>query len=128
MRMPFASAQEIDERTTVEADEYRKIYRPLPDAGSRVAEFRRKIEPEIEKLDREVLALIANDQDAKRTWKVRKEVCRQQLRRLTMNIAFWGRDEWDWNEVEYAMAYLYTVCDDVDAVLKAENVAQVAAA
>ena len=81
-----------------------------------VSEYRNCIEEQLKNFD-EKMCSIMDDLNDRTTWADRMRNCHKMMRVLTMNLAFWGKPEWNWNEVSEAMAYLRAVAEGAEATL-----------
>jgi len=89
------AGEEIKEKRNVEA----------------VRKFVENLESNLRNLDQRMTAVIkknGTDQDLV-MWAVRMRQLLSNARTITMNLAFWGKHEWSWQEVINSMAYLYEV-------------------
>ncbi len=87
-----------------------------PHALELVSNYREGVEKTLKRLDEEMCAIM-DDLGDRTTWAVRMRECNARLRALTMNLAFWGKPEWSWEEVAEAMGFLRSITEGTDSTL-----------
>ncbi|MEK7135920.1 MAG: hypothetical protein AAB831_02035 [Patescibacteria group bacterium] len=86
------------------------------DPFTAVSGYRESVEETLKSLD-ERMCLIMRDLNDRTTWANRMRGCHRMMRIITMNLAVWGKPEWNWEEVAEAMGFLRAVTEGAEMTL-----------
>jgi hypothetical protein len=83
----------------------------------KVENYRKCVEEALKELDKRMCTVMTEQSD-RIIWARRMKTCIGMMRVITMNLAFWGKPEWNWEEVAEAMAFLEAVKESAELTLK----------
>ncbi|MDO8566605.1 MAG: hypothetical protein Q7R58_00435 [bacterium] len=92
--------------------------RNMSDPFTIVSCYRYSVEKTLKGLDERMCLIIMQDQDDVTRWANVMRACRGMMRVITMNLAFWGKPEWNWEEVAEAMGFLHAITEGARVTLE----------
>lgn len=81
-----------------------------------VSNYRQGVEDQLKHLD-EKMSVVLTDISDRTMWADRMRSCIKMMRTISMNLAVWGKPEWDWGEIAGAMGYLRAVTEGAEMTL-----------